>query len=203
MIDNLAQAMDRVASIRATLGVDAGRPPASAAGGAATPMMMQQVLAQAMAHASQPVGAVPAGGLTPLAGPVRNGPPPGLEGYHNGRIPPQVLVPIGGTSERLWAPAAAAFEHMRRDAARAGVSLPVIDAYRSHDDQVRLAAELGLYRDGGWAAVPGTSQHGWGRAVDLDLDDRALAWLRANAWKYGFVEAVPREPWHWEFHPAA
>jgi LAS superfamily LD-carboxypeptidase LdcB len=30
---------------------------------------------------------------------------------------------------------------------------------------------------------------------------RKLDWMRANAYRFGFVEAVPREPWHWEFRP--
>ncbi len=59
-----------------------------------------------------------------------------------------------------------------------------------------------MYDKGGAAAVPGKSEHGWGRALDLGLDDKALTWLRSNAWKFGFVEAVPGESWHWEFHPA-
>jgi LAS superfamily LD-carboxypeptidase LdcB len=90
---------------------------------------------------------------------------------------------------------------MRRDAAEAGISIHLVDGYRPYEDQVRLARELGLYSEGGLAAQPGTSQHGWGRAVDLELDDRGIAWMRDNAWKYGFKETVPREPWHWEFHP--
>ncbi len=204
MIDHLAQAMARVASIRAASDGPAAAPPRSASpGGSVSPAAMQQVFARALARAGAPAGPGTRLGLTPMAGPIRQGPPPGLQGHANGQLPLGLLVPLPGTGEHMWAPAASAFEHMRRDAARAGVALPVVDAYRSYDDQVRLADELGLYREGGLAAVPGTSQHGWGRAVDLDLDDAALAWMRANAWKYGFVETVPREPWHWEFHPAA
>ena len=89
---------------------------------------------------------------------------------------------------------------MRADARRQGIEMPVIDAYRPLEDQYRLAEELGLYSEGGWAAKPGTSQHGWGRAIDLELDDEALAWMRQHAGNYGFTETVPREPWHWEFH---
>ena len=65
-----------------------------------------------------------------------------------------------------------------------------------------------------YAAVPGTSVHGWGRAVDLQdsngkltFDSPAYQWLEANAWRWGFVHpawAEPGgsspEPWHWE-HP--
>lgn len=142
------------------------------------------------------------GSLPPAAGAIRSGAPPGFEAYGNGELPLNLLAPVAGTNERMWAPAATAFEYMRSEAAKAGVDLKVTDAYRPVDQQYKLAEELGLYSEGGAAAVPGTSEHGWGRALDLDLDDKALSWLRTNAWKFGFVEAVPREPWHWEFHPA-
>ena len=36
--------------------------------------------------------------------------------------------------------------------------------------------------------MPGTSNHGWGLAVDLDLDERAQAWMRTNAERFGFFE---------------
>ena len=26
-------------------------------------------------------------------------------------------------------------------------------------------------------------------------------WVRENAPRFGWVEAVPREPWHWEYRP--
>ena len=64
-----------------------------------------------------------------------------------------------------------------------------------------LAERKGLYKDGGLAAVPGTSDHGWGMAVDLSLDAGAQAWMRLHAGEYGFVEDTPREPWHWGYHP--
>jgi hypothetical protein len=65
-----------------------------------------------------------------------------------------------------------------------------------------------------FAAVPGTSVHGWGRAVDFEDDGGELTfasagyqWLAAHAGTYGFEHpswAEPGgsapEPWHWE-HP--
>jgi LAS superfamily LD-carboxypeptidase LdcB len=91
---------------------------------------------------------------------------------------------------------------MAADAGAAGVNLGVTDSYRSYDQQVDLARRKGLYSQGGLGATPGASAHGWGLAVDVDVNDQGQAWLRANAGRYGFVEAVPREPWHWEFHGA-
>lgn len=60
------------------------------------------------------------------------------------------------------------------------------------------------------AAVPGTSNHGDGLSNDLaeELDGdvtpegisaAAVSWLRANAWKFGIVNEVASEPWHWTF----
>lgn len=130
-------------------------------------------------------------------------PPAELAAYGNGRVPPAALQPINASgSHRLWGPAAGAFTSMERDAAAAGVRLGVTDSYRPLAVQERLAREKGLYRDGGLAAVPGTSNHGWGLALDLDLDDAAQRWMRENGWRYGFVEDVPREPWHWTYRPA-
>ena len=64
----------------------------------------------------------------------------------------------------------------------------------------------------GMAAVPGTSVHGWGRAVDFEQGGQELAfdmsgyqWLVAHAPSFGFIQpgwAGPSgsapEPWHWE-----
>jgi zinc D-Ala-D-Ala carboxypeptidase len=85
------------------------------------------------------------------------------------------------------------------DAAAAGIEIGVTDSYRSYESQVDLARRKGLYSQGGLAATPGTSNHGWGLSVDLDLDATAQAWMRQNGARYGFVEDVPREPWHWTF----
>jgi zinc D-Ala-D-Ala carboxypeptidase len=130
-------------------------------------------------------------------------PPAELRAYGNGKIPPGALSTIGDGNHRLWGPAAAAFKQMRADAAAAGVSFGVTDSYRTYDQQVDLAKRKGLYSQGGLAATPGTSNHGWGLSVDLDLNPKAQAWMRENGGRYGFVEDVPREPWHWTFHGSA
>jgi LAS superfamily LD-carboxypeptidase LdcB len=125
-----------------------------------------------------------------------------LSAYANGQIPTSALTSIGG-GEHLTGPAARAFEQLRVAAARDGVAFGVNDAYRPLADQHRLASELGLYSEGGLAAAPGTSTHGLGVSVDLDLDGRALTWMRANAGRYGFVNDVAGEPWHWTFEAGA
>ncbi len=214
MIDNVRSAMSRVEAIRSTIGrtgggtdVTLGSHGVSGTRSARSTASFSQLLSQAterrtlgdfIGHTS-PLGHTSWGGpQTPLVG-TDSGAPRGLEGFQNGLIPLERLSPIPG-NEFMWSPAAESFKRMYADAARDGVNLIVIDAYRPLADQHRLADELGLYKEGGWAAVPGTSQHGWGRAVDLTLDDAALAWMREHASKYGFVETVPREPWHWEYH---
>jgi D-alanyl-D-alanine carboxypeptidase len=125
-----------------------------------------------------------------------------LRVYGNGRIPRELLTLIGIGQHRMWGPAAEAFKSMRAAAATDGVNISVTDSYRSYDQQTALAAEKGLTQNGGWAAVPGTSEHGWGLAVDVDVDKSGLAWLRANGGTYGFVNPAAREPWHWEYHGA-
>lgn len=126
-------------------------------------------------------------------------PPEGLEAYGNGRIPEGALVSIGIGSHRLWGPAADAFRQMSAAAAASGVRLEVSDSYRSYDQQVDVARRKGLYRNGGLAAEPGTSTHGWGLSVDVNATSAALGWLRRYGAQFGFVEDVAREPWHWTF----
>jgi zinc D-Ala-D-Ala carboxypeptidase len=129
-------------------------------------------------------------------------PPAELAAYGNGRIPPDALVPLGEGSHRLWAPAARAYRQLITAARAEGIEIGITDSYRDLAGQQRLAATKGLYSQGGLAATPGTSNHGWGLAVDLRLDDRAQSWMRDHAWRFGFVEDVPREPWHWTYRPA-
>ncbi|WP_432976425.1 M15 family metallopeptidase [Dactylosporangium sp. CA-233914] len=130
------------------------------------------------------------------------GVPVELTKYGNGRIPESALQRVGTTGHRLWAPAATSLEALMCAAREQGVNIGITDSYRPLAEQVDLAERKGLYSQGGLAAKPGTSDHGWGIAVDLDLDSRAQAWMRANAGRFGFAETTPREPWHWAFRPA-
>jgi len=127
------------------------------------------------------------------------GVPADLARYGNGEVPRTELIDVAGTGHRLWAPAGKAFEQLLTDAAEDGVSIGITDSYRSYAAQVDVAERKGLYSQGGLAATPGTSPHGWGIALDLDLNSQAQAWMRANAGRYGFVEDTPREPWHWVY----
>jgi D-alanyl-D-alanine carboxypeptidase len=127
--------------------------------------------------------------------------PTELAGYGNGKIPASALEQVGSTGHKLWAPAAESLTRMIADAKAQGVTIGITDSYRSYGEQVDVARRKGLYSQGGLAAKPGTSEHGWGMATDLDLNSKAQAWVRANGEKYGFVENTPREPWHWAFKP--
>jgi zinc D-Ala-D-Ala carboxypeptidase len=127
--------------------------------------------------------------------------PTDLAAYGNGKIPADALEQVGDTRHKLWAPAAEKLTQMIADAKKDGVTIGITDSYRPYAEQVDLAKRKGLYSQGGLAAKPGTSEHGWGMATDLDLDPKALSWVRANADKYGFYNTAAREGWHWGFKP--
>jgi zinc D-Ala-D-Ala carboxypeptidase len=130
-----------------------------------------------------------------------DGIPADLAAYGNGRVPSSALEQVGASGHRLWEPAAEQLTRLIQDARRVGVHIGITDSYRSYEAQVDLARRKGLYSQGGLAAVPGTSDHGWGMAVDLDLSSQAQAWMRKHGAAYGFHEDTPREPWHWGFVP--
>ncbi|PXY27267.1 D-alanyl-D-alanine carboxypeptidase family protein [Prauserella muralis] len=128
-------------------------------------------------------------------------------GYPNGLIPAAALCPIGVGSHLLRCDAAQAFQAMSRAYAGAfGSPLCLTDSYRTFDAQVDL-----YRRKPSLAAVPGTSNHGWGLAVDLcggaeSFGTPQYGWLARNAGAFGWVNpgwARPgggrEEPWHWEY----
>lgn len=141
-------------------------------------------------------GERPVGGYGPM--PV----PEALRAFGNGKIPPTALAEIGQSGHRLYAPAAASWDSLVAAAKADGIDLRITDSYRSYEQQVDLVRRKGLYSEGGLGARPGTSNHGWGLAVDADVTDtRTRNWLKVNGPRFGWMETVPREPWHWEFRP--
>jgi hypothetical protein len=48
------------------------------------------------------------------------------------------------------------------------------------------------------ANPPGTSEHEFGRAADLESDPETLRWMRENAEQYGLRFPYEKEPWHVE-----
>jgi len=126
----------------------------------------------------------------------------------NGNLDPASLCPLWmAPGERLRYDAAPWFNKMSQYHARTrGGPLCVTDSYRSYSEQVSV-----YRRKPGLAAVPGRSEHGWGKAVDLcggvqNFGSSAYNWMKANAGKFGFFHPSWAEPsgskpeaWHWEF----
>lgn len=125
----------------------------------------------------------------------------------NGLLPNTALCYIGVKSHMLRPEAARSYvalatayeEHFK-------APLCITDSYRPLREQVSLKAAKPRL-----AAKPGTSNHGWGMAVDLcggieNFGTPQHQWLQQNALAYGFYHpqwAEPTgskpEPWHWEF----
>ncbi len=117
---------------------------------------------------------------------------------------------------------------------REGLDFWVCSAYRTVEKQTdlfedkvrRVTAETGLTGDaarekaGTEVAVPGTSEHNLGLAVDIVARDYQILdekqarteeaqWLKENCWKYGFILRYPTdkteetgiifEPWHYRY----
>jgi zinc D-Ala-D-Ala carboxypeptidase len=202
MTEGITAITSRIAAIQAdlsSLGTRFGSTATSSSG-----VSFAQALAAQTGSLTTSTDATAAAGPSAGLGAVdttRNadGVPAALAAYGNGKIPASALQQVGDTGHRLWAPAATALTSLIADAKAQGVTIGITDSYRSYEAQVDVAARKGLYSEGGLAAVPGTSHHGWGMAADLKLDATAQAWMRENGGRYGFVEDTPREPWHWAF----
>lgn len=116
----------------------------------------------------------------------------------NGRLPSSSLGSIGG-GYYLEISAAAAFNAMSREAG----GIHVVSAYRTYERQMYF---WNLYRSGrgNLAAYPGTSNHGWGRAVDLaSYADRNK--VDAHGRKFGFSKGcsdAASEWWHVIYNPS-
>jgi hypothetical protein len=127
-------------------------------------------------------------------------------GYSNGRIPTTALKhPHTAPNQLLEPEAADAFDQLSNAyRGKFGRPLGVTDSYRSYALQV-----ITKRAKGNLAAEPGTSNHGWGLALDLVVGGYSsadYAWLRVNAPRYGWDNPTwarpggsKHEPWHWEF----
>lgn len=131
-------------------------------------------------------------------------------GYANGEIPTKRpdMVPLPGSMNGGWLRCDAgksfiALSHAFKK--RFGHDISVTDSYRTLASQERLFVQKGPVL----AATPGTSNHGWGCAVDLgsginQFKSPTFNWMKQHAKQYGWVhpswaESNPFEPWHWEF----
>ncbi len=126
--------------------------------------------------------------------------------------------------ERIYPPLQKMFDDMRAK----GIYPTVVSGYRSYEEQRTILEEKYLaYRGEGysksrakelaleWVALPGTSEHQLGIAVDINPDysvsdgKGVYEWLRDNAHKYGFIKRYPEdkteitgiinEPWHYRY----
>jgi D-alanyl-D-alanine carboxypeptidase len=134
------------------------------------------------------------------------------------------FVRPGKAPARATSEAARAFEAMREAARRDGVSLLIVSAYRSREEQKACFADArrrhGRFRGVKWVAPPGYSEHHTGCVFDIgdegvpEADDGplfegtpAFRWLRHFATRFGFELSFPRgnsgrvsyESWHWRF----
>ena len=115
------------------------------------------------------------------------------------------------------------------DAARKDGIYPVVwEGYRTYEEQQKILDDkIKAYINEGysqsraertakeWVALPGTSEHQLGIAVDINADkskssnDEVYTWLAANAHNYGFILRYPQgkqeitgtsyEPWHYRY----
>jgi hypothetical protein len=130
--------------------------------------------------------------------------------YANGRLPDSILAPIPGG--RLVKDAAAAYNAMDAASRRAGgIGLHVTDSYRilgAPGDYARgrwsqwNAWERHKYHGGALAAYPGSSNHGWGLAVDVPWPVRnVITNIGAHyGWSKKWSDAKS-EWWHFKYQP--
>ena len=119
-------------------------------------------------------------------------------------------------------------QEMFNDARAQGYGLFVREGYRTQEEQQQLLDEkIEAYENEGkskseakklaeqWVAIPGTSEHQLGIAVDINADttkssrDDVYNWLEENAHTYGFIKRYPsnktditgviNEPWHYRY----
>ncbi len=149
-----------------------------------------------------------AGGGNAVTGAVGSCPGGDTRLYPNGGIPLSALCPVWGASgQYLRADSAFAFDRLSvAYAQQFGRPVCVTDSYRPYADQVRIHATSPTL-----AAVPGTSNHGWGTAVDLcggveSFGTATHDWLLLHAPGFGWFHPAwaqasgsKPEPWHWEF----
>lgn len=151
-------------------------------------------------------------------------------------VPEDLSVRLAGTERdyQVDVRCAAALEQMLADCREAGGSPYICSAYRTQDYQqmlfdnkVQRVLAMGIYTyeqalavSAMSVAVPGTSEHQLGLAVDIihewypNLDQwqqytDTQVWLMGNSWRYGFILRYPNgssditgiifEPWHYRY----
>ena len=117
---------------------------------------------------------------------------------------------------------------MFEEAEKDDVYMVVADGYRSHKEQEEVLKEktkeyqkrvlipwIAKMMAEKWVAIPGTSEHQLGIAVDINADaihssgQQVYQWLSNHAYEYGFIQRYPSdksnitginyEPWHYRY----
>jgi LAS superfamily LD-carboxypeptidase LdcB len=158
-----------------------------------------------------------------------------LDGYRNGEMDPDRLLKIGSCT--LERDAAYTYSLMKEAAEEDDIYLRTEGCYRTLRKQeaayerrcpfrtvatyttdpygavVKTGTKKARVCTGPPTAYPGTSNHGWGRAIDfkdnrniLTCYDKEFLWLKNNAHRFGWVHPQwarcgqdTQEPWHWEY----
>jgi hypothetical protein len=151
-----------------------------------------------------------------------------LNNQENGKLSGDLLVACGLGRSVMIQPAARGMLAMLAAMHDAGFIMASVGTYRTFDQQVELfnkrytRVKLPTRPTKVWnnktywqkprtamAATPGTSNHGWGCAVDfaeyrngkvVSITPKAVAWLVENAATYGFSAEAQSEPWHWRWN---
>ena len=127
--------------------------------------------------------------------------------------------------KRIYDDLQAMFDAARED----GIYPYIVESYRTHEDQVAMMDYyIGVYESEGYSeeeareqaelvvAIPGTSEHELGLAVDIngeytDTQESAVVWdwLMNHCYDYGFILRYPEdktditgidyEPWHYRY----
>lgn len=145
-----------------------------------------------------------------------------LNNQKNGEVTSALLCTVRQGS--LLVPVAKKWNEMRRAALRDGVLLTTVSSrstYRSFEQQAKIFSaryqvgekdEVGAvaWNDRYWvlksgmarAAVPGTSNHGWGVSVDVQMlrNDGVKEWLLNHAVRFGFCWEYASKPWRLTYY---
>ena len=133
--------------------------------------------------------------------------------YKNGEIPENKLRLINNATKyvgiitsdggriRLYDKASLALDRLIAAAEQAKIPVKINSAYRTFADQQSVRRQ---YPND--SAEPGTSNHGFGLAVDfatpglqrIKPGDKLYDWLVINGAKFGFKRII-NESWHWEY----
>jgi hypothetical protein len=131
-------------------------------------------------------------------------------GQRNGELPGALLGDVNGCMVNRQA--ANALKGLLAASGESRVSLFANSCYRDLAGQIAVREEwcaVGMCQN---AARPGTSNHGWGKAVDfgtvegMTFESPAYQWLKKNGFLFGWnhpdwaePDGSAPEPWHWEW----